>query len=99
MPDDLRLLDFLNKSSWAGEPVARELLELPPEEWEAWSGEHPEALSFATLRELYRHATERIGTGRSPALPITEFMLRHVDAVVVPPDMDILRLVLRFLAW
>jgi hypothetical protein len=26
-------------------------------------------------------------------------MLRHVDAVVVPPDMDILRLVLRFLAW
>ena len=50
MPDDLRLLDFLIESSWAGEPVARELLELPPEEWEAWAGLRRASLRRDTCR-------------------------------------------------
>ena len=104
MPNDLvawnhRLIDFLNEGRESGNAVALELLELPPEEWEAWSGDHPEARSYATLTALVHYAEEQRRADGSPALAVTGFMTRHVDGVVVPPDMGVLRECLRFDAW
>ena len=104
MPKDLvarhrRLIDFLNESRERGEAVALEMLELPPEEWEAWFDDHPEARSFGTLEALCHHAEERRRTDGLPALPVTDFVTRHVDTVAMPPDMDGLRVCLRFDAW
>jgi len=77
-----------------------ELLGLPPEEWEAWWGNHPEAHTYATLSELLEQAKNRLRADDGPsAVPITEFITRHVDAVVVPLDRARERESLDYDAW
>jgi hypothetical protein len=94
-----RMVAFHNESRESGNALAQELLELPPEEWEAWSGERPEARSYGALSTLCKCAAERLRTHAPFALSITELLTRHVDAVVVPPDMDVTRAFLRINTW
>lgn len=94
-----RFIEFHNEGLEEGAACARELLELPPEEWEAWWNDHPEAWSYATTGELLAYADEQLRTSGPSALSITEFMIRHVDDIVVPPDMSHTRAILRHHAW
>jgi len=94
-------VDFLNESLYTGRASAGKLLELPPEQWEAWWSKLPEAQWYATLNALVEQAENRLDTDGSSALLLTELITRHVDAVVVPPNLEdsIVPAFLRLHAW
>jgi len=66
-------------------PLVGELLEHEPTEWDSWLTGRPEARSVQLFEGLLQVAE----ADDSRALPLTEFVLRHVDSVTVPPEADL----------
>jgi len=72
-------------------PLVRELLEHDPTEWDSWLTGRPEARSVQLFEGLLQ-----VAEGDDPrSLPLTEFVLRHVDSVTVPSEADLALLFVR----
>src|SRR6185436_7909025 len=72
-------------------PLVRELLEHEPTEWDSWLTGRPEARSVQLFEGLLQVAE----AGDARVLQLTEFVLRHVDSVTVPPEADLALLFVR----
>jgi tetratricopeptide (TPR) repeat protein len=72
-------------------PLVSELLEHEPMEWDSWLTGRPEARSVQLFEGLLQ-----VAEADAPrSLPLTEFVLRHVDSVAVPPEADLALLFVR----
>src|SRR4051794_17502242 len=72
-------------------PLVSELLEHEPTEWDSWLTGCPEARSVQLFEGLLQ-----VAEADAPrSLPLTEFVLRHVDSVFVPPEADLALLFVR----
>lgn len=80
-----RFIEWTNAGIEQAEPLVKELLALPAGEWDAWLVSRPEGLSVFLFEELVAIAEE----DGSRSLPLTEFVLRHVDSITVPPEHDL----------
>ena len=94
-----RLIEFLDDGLEQRQALARELPEVPPAQWDVWLRDHPDAHSEATFSALLSQADDAIWADVAGALAITGFVIRHVDAVAVPPEALLALTVLRSRAW
>jgi len=86
-----QLIDFLNEGLEEADAFSRDLLALPPSEWDGWLADHPRARSFATFRTLLDVAPQTV--------PVTTFVTRHVSTLSVPPEGEEALRYQRFLSW
>lgn len=82
----LEFIDWLNRGIEEGARHASELLALEPNAWEEWAAGHPGVFSYHAFIELYDAAYELLTSDPRRAVALTEFLVRHVDAVPVPHD-------------
>lgn len=72
-------------------PLVRELLEHEPAEWDSWLTGRPEARSVQLFEGLLQ-----VAEADDPrSLPLTEFVVRYVDSLTVPPEADLALLFVR----
>ena len=81
------MIDALNAGHDENEQFVRGLLARAPEEWDAWLSEHPEAANVTALRWLIDEAESQEDRDPQLGLALTQFVLRHIDEVTVPPEL------------
>ena len=75
------------------------LLALPADARETWLEQHPEGLSYHTFVDLIQGVTRAIGRDPLDAVALSDLIVRHIDRVPIPPDAEVVHILLRINAW
>lgn len=96
---DTSFIEFLNSGLDAAAAHVADMTAAPPDEWEAWLGRQPEALTWHFCTALLERAHAALDRDPRHALALTTFVLAHAADVEVPADADFVRGRLQGRAW